>query len=351
VSCDNGELFGVLTSDDDDPPALTGPEAVLTPPGGPPLRVADADAQLCVALGPAPRDRNCALPAPNLGDFVIGFSPDGLSLGGAVDPAVAFVEARTVDGKRVRVATDPGAGYAGRYAGMVRFFSLSAPGGRTIESFTLIDAAGRELIEQPAGFEFGRTGRPRALLRGRAAGGRYALTQASFRFTDRDGPVRCLAVTRRGQTLNDPFDCLALTESGRDLSTRSAAGEVRCDLRGAFLLGGTSRRAASVRATLDDGSTVAGRVFGSALGRAFLVSPPAGRGLRRVEVLDRAGKQLQRYSGRVPAARTQCGYSFTLFAAGAQAARAVRAAVPARVSQPYAAHLPNRLTASQWQRR
>jgi hypothetical protein len=126
---------------------------------------------------------------------------------------------------------------------------------------------------------------------------------------------------------------------------------VRCDLRGAFLLGGTSRRAASVRATLDDGSTVAGRVFGSALGRAFLVSPPAGRGLRRVEVLDRAGKQLQRYSGRVPAAKAQCGYSFTLFAAGAQAARAVRAAVPARVSQPYAAYLSNRLTAWQWQRR
>jgi hypothetical protein len=273
VSCKNGVLFGFLTSDDEDPPALTGPEAVLTPPGGPPLRVADADAQLCVALGPAPRDRNCVLPGPNLGDVVIGFSPDGRSIGGAVDPAVAFVEARTVDGKRARVATDPGAGYAGRYAGLVRFFSLSAPGGRTIESFTLIDAAGRRLIEQPAGFEFGRTGRPRVLLRGRAAGGRYALTQASFRFTDREGPVRCLAVTRRGQTLNDPFDCLTLTQGRRHLSTRTAIGESRCDLRAVFLLGGAYRRAASVRATLDDGSTVDGRLFGSALGRAFLVSP------------------------------------------------------------------------------
>jgi hypothetical protein len=131
---------------------------------------------------------------------------------------------------------------------------------------------------------------------------------------------------------------------------------VRCDLRGAFLVGGASDRAASVRATLDDGSAVAGRLFGSALGRAFLVSPPEGRGLRRIAVLDRAGKRLQRYAGRVPAAKEQCGYRFSLYAAGARsarsaAARLVRAAVPGRVSQPYAAYRSNRLTAEPWQRR
>src|SRR4051794_18036696 len=96
----------------------------------------------CAWRSVRPRDRNCALPAPNLGDVVTAFSPDGLAIGGAVDPAVASVEGRTVDGKRVRVATDPGAGYAGRYAGLVRFFSLSAPAGRTLETFTLLDASG-----------------------------------------------------------------------------------------------------------------------------------------------------------------------------------------------------------------
>jgi hypothetical protein len=111
------------------------------------------------------------------------------------------------------------------------------------------------------------------VLRGRAAGGRFDLSQSTFRFTDRERALRCLAVTRRGKTLSNPFDCLALTETGQHLSTRTMNGEVRCDLRGAFVVGGASRRAASVRARLDDGSTVAGRLFGSALGRAFLVSP------------------------------------------------------------------------------
>jgi hypothetical protein len=202
------------------------------------------------------------------------------------------------------------------------------------------------------------------VLRGRAAGGRFDLSQSTFRFTDRERALRCLAVTRRGKTLSNPFDCLALTETGQHLSTRTMNGEVRCDLRGAFVVGGASRRAASVRARLDDGSTVAGRLFGSALGRAFLVSPPAGRGLRRVEVLDRAGKRLQRYAGRVPPAKEQCGYSFSLFARGAHAARstseagaseptarAVRPAVPGRVGQPYTAHRSFRLTGRQWQTR
>ena len=352
LGCENGELSGFFTSDDETPPPLTGPETILSPPGGPPLHVADADAQLCVALGPAPSDRSCDLPAPGAAEFVI--ATDGASMGGAVDPAVASVEARTVAGRRVRVATDPGAAYAGRYAGRLRFFSLTAPGGRTIESFTLRDAAGKRIIDFPLGFDVGRVGRSRVLLSGRAAGGRYDVSQATFRLTGLGRSVRCLAVTRRGKSLRDPFDCIALTPRGRRLDTSSLGGTVRCDLRAAFLVGGASARAASVRARLDDGSTVAGRLFGSALGRAFLVSPPARRGLRRVEVLDRAGKVLAAYVAPVPPAGRQCGYSFTVDRAGARSARAarlVRPAVPGRVGQPYAAYRSNRLTAWQWQRR
>jgi hypothetical protein len=351
LSCDNGDLFGVFSSDDESPPALTGPEATVTPPGGPPVRVADAEAQLCVALGPAPDDRNCRLPSPNLADTVIAVSPDGRSIGGAVDPGVASVEARTIAGKHVRVPTDPGTGYRGRYAGLVRFFSVSGPD--AIASFTLRDAAGRALIEQPVSFELSRIGRPRVLFRGRAAGGRFDVVQARFDFSDVNRPVGCLAVVRRGKTLRDPFSCLSLVERGKHLSVSLVNGEARCGLRGAFLVGGASRRAASVRGVLDDGSVVAGRLFRSGLGRAFFLSPPAGRGLRRIEVLDKAGKRLQRYAARVPPAREQCGYGFALFAAGARsaAARVVRPAAPARVGQPYAAYRSFRLTGLQWQRR
>jgi hypothetical protein len=321
--------------------------------GAPPLRVADADAELCVALGPAPGDRTCQLPGPNMIDMVLAFSPDGLAIGGAVDPAIATVEARGADGSRWTVATDPGSAYTGRYAGLVRFFSLASPAGKTIVSFTLRDAAGRRIDEQEAGFDVNRVGRPRVLLRGRAAGGRFDVAQATFRFSNSERPLRCLAVVRHGKTLRDPFDCIAATRPGQHLDTRSLTGEARCDLRGAFLMGGASRRAASVRARLADGSTVAGRLFDSSLGRAFLVTPPAARGMRRVEVLDRTGKVLRSYSARVPPARRQCGYAFSVQRAGARAAqaRAVRPAVPARVGQPYAAQMPNRLTGLQWQRR
>jgi hypothetical protein len=332
LSCDTGESFGFFLSDDETPPALTGPETVLSPPGGPPLRVADADAQLCVALGPAPRDRSCDLPSPGAVGFVIAFSPDGLAIGGAVDPAVAAVEARTIDGRRVRVATDPGAAYTGRYAGQLRFFSLTAPQGKTLGTFALLDAAGKRIIDFPLRFEIDRIGRPRVLLTGRAAGGRYDVSQASFRQTDSDRPLRCLAITRHGKTLSNPFDCVALTPRGRRLDTRVASGEVRCDLKAAFLVGGASRRAASVRARLGDGSTVAGRLFGSALGRAFMVSPPADRGLRRVKVLDRAGKALASDVARVPPARRQCGYGFTVERAGASAARRARRAAASILS-------------------
>jgi hypothetical protein len=109
-----------------------------------------------------------------------------------------------------------------------------------------------------------------------------------------------------------------------------------------------------VLARLADGSTVGGRLFDSALGRAFLVSPPAARGLRRVEVLDRAGKTLASYVARVSPARRQCGYGFGVERAdarGSRATRAVRAAVPPGMSQPYAAYRSFRLTARQWQKR
>jgi hypothetical protein len=351
LGCGDGELLGFLLTGDEPPPPLTGPEAIVSPPGGPPLRVADADAELCVALGPAPADRTCRLPSPWLVDSVLAFSPDGPAIGGAVDPAIVTVEARATDGSRWRVATDPGAAYSGRYAGLVRFFSLASPAGKTIESFALLDAAGRRIDEQPLSFDIKPIGRPRVLLRGHAAGGRFDLAQASFAFSNSARPLRCLAVVRHGKTPRDPFGCIAGVRRGQRLDTRSLTGEVRCDLRGAFLVGGASRRAASVRARLADGSTSAGRVFDSALGRAFLVLPPAARGLRRVEVLDRAGHVLRSYTARVPPARRQCGYAFSVQRAGARGARAVRPAVPAGVGQPYAALRSNRLTGLQWQRR
>jgi hypothetical protein len=126
LNCEGGD-FGVgvfeLTSAPA-PPAFTTPPAVLQPAGGPALTVRDADAELCVAVGASSAERTCLPPLPYLIFSLIATSRDGSVAGGAVDPAIAAIVATATDGSRHRVATDPGAGYAGRYAGLVRFFSV-----------------------------------------------------------------------------------------------------------------------------------------------------------------------------------------------------------------------------------
>jgi hypothetical protein len=312
--------------------------------------VRDAGATLCVAVGAGRDERNCREPTPRPFDALIAISRDERVVGGALDPLVASVDVRSSDGSHRRIPTDPGSGYAGRYAGLMRFFSASASPGAVLDSMELRDASGHLLFRWPLRFDAERVGRPERLVSGRAPGGRFELTQSRFRLPLLKRPFRCLAVTRPGRTVSDPFRCLALTERGKHLDTRSLNGIVRCDLRAAIMVGGASREAASVRVRMADGSTAAGRLFQSALGRAFLIVAPPDRTMRDVEVLDRAGTVLRRFTARIPPARRQCGYSFGRSADSARSV-AVRPAVPSRAWQPYPADHPVRLTADPWRRR
>jgi hypothetical protein len=289
---------------------------------------------------------------------VIATSRDKRVSGGAVDPAIAAIVARASDGSRQRVATDAGAGYTGRYAGLVRFFSVTAPRGARLESVTALDARGRRLFDWPVNFDPTPPDAQRRILEGRAPGGRFDLVQARFGIPSLKDSVRCLAIVRHGRRPQSLFDCLASADGSDHVGTQYASGVVRCDLRAALIVGGVPRAAATARMRLSDGSTRAARLFESALGRGFLAVPPSRRGLRGIEIADHAGRTLRRYTTRVPPAARQCGYQFALFADQQRPAPppprprpAVRAAVPSRVGQPYAAYRAVRLTQVPWRRR
>ena len=360
LTCATGDFGVFLLAGGDPQPVFTSPPVVLQPGGGPPLTLRDAeDAELCVSVGPAQAERTCIAPAPQVISAVMASSRGESVAGGAVDPAVAAIVATASDGSRRRVATDPGAAYTGRYAGLVRFFSVAAPRGAHLVSLSLLDARGRRLFEWPLAFDFKPDGPQRRILTGRSPGGRFDLVEARFSFLPiADESVSCLSLVRHGERVRDLLeDCMTGPGEHGHLSTREASGKVRCDLRAAVIVGGAPRAASAVRMRLSDGSTRAGRLFASPLGRAFLVVPPSRRGLRRIEIADRSGRVLRTFGTRLPPAARQCGYDFELSSqeeersGPARAARLVRAAVPAGVSQPYAASLPVRLTALPWQRR
>jgi len=87
---------------------------------------------------------------------------------------------------------------------------------------------------------------------------------------------------------------------------------------------------------------MAGRLFDSSVGRSFLLVPPADVGLRRVEVLDGAGKPLRAFVARLPPARRQCGYDFALYAE--QARNAQRAIVSPKAASSQLSTLLGRTT-------
>ncbi len=353
LGCENGELFGVFTSDDETPPPLTGPETILSPPGGPPLRVADADAQLCVALGPAPSDRSCELPAPGAAEFVI--ATDGASMGGAVDPAVASVEARTVAGRRVRVATDPGAAYAGRYAGQLRFFSLTAPGAQ--DDRVLHAARRRREADHrlPAGLRR-RSDRALAGAAARPRRGRALRRLAGDVPADRPRPFGALPGGHAPREVAERSVRLRRADAPRAAAGHAARSAAPCAATCGRRSSSAGRRPARPRS--GRGSTTARRSRGACSARlsgarSWSRLPPAGACAESRSSTGRARRWPPTWRACRRPAR-QCGYSFTVDRAGAHSARAarlVRPAVPGRVGQPYAAYRSNRLTAWPWQRR
>ena len=282
-------------------PPLTPAGPVTTIPGAPAMQVADGPADtLCIAVAGRPFEAfGCSIVSPLISDQLVAYDDllDVHALALAVPAQVATVRLSSADRKLVRsIPTDPGTGYRGRYAGRVRFATISLANTAQLTRLELLDAAGRVLFEESEepdeeNFILPRVGRARRVA-GRA--GAPSLWQTNVR--EGSDTKRCLSLTV-GPAPGPTEDCqstgsdavlLAASCATRRLSVGIA---VRSGTRVVADTGGTTRRAVRLRR-----------------GKAVLTLPGA-RPLRSLTFI-RRGRKRRVEIGAPPAAR-QCGWHFS----------------------------------------
>jgi hypothetical protein len=277
-------------------------------PSGPiALRVYDDGVELCATLGlPTRHPDECSYPpiAPEDAWILTRTEGERKLLAGIVPGDVKTAVVELHGGERITVATGPASGYAGRYAGSLRFFTLELAADATVWRIRVVDTHGRRATVRygerppPAG--------PRRLVVGGLRGLRlwvelYELSGTGF----------------------SPYLCVRLGRS--ECSFAAAFGpalRVDCSPRRVVLWGLLPRGASGIAVETDRGR-FAGRV--RALPRGLRPRRPARqRSLRRIEpvsayvltVPGRAkpkallvtGRRNSRERLRLPSAAAQCGY-------------------------------------------
>jgi len=312
VSCAPGqddpvtELAGAVTGPLANPfpnlPVVTPVGPVTTIAGAPTIRVADGPGDsLCIALGDQPFTAlSCSVVSPFLGELLGTLDdivrPRALAI--VVPARVATVRIADPDGTNARsVATAPGDGYTGPYAGRVRFAAVKVTSARRLSSLELLDAAGTVLHREgdsttdPEEENF----EPRLLGAQRVAGRRGApsLWQTPVRFPQQS-TARCLALTAGPRPPRD----------GRCATIRSAA---------TVLLHASC---ASHRLTVAVGVSTGSRVLintgrsrrSLALRRgAGLLTLPSRSPLTSLTIV--RGTHTRRVAIGAPSGRSQCGWS------------------------------------------
>jgi len=230
VSCAPGQddpvtelagAFSELTDPFANAPVVTPVGPVTTIAGAPTIRVADGPGDsLCIALGDQPfTGFSCSVVSPFLGEL-LGAADDVVrptAFAIVVPARVASVRITDPDGTNARsVATAPGDGYTGPYAGRVRFAVVTFTSIRQLASLELLDAAGT-VLHRVFDLEEGEEEenfKPRLLGAQRVAGRRGApsLWQTPVRFPQQS-TARCLALTAGPRPPRD----------GRCATIRSAA--------------------------------------------------------------------------------------------------------------------------------
>lgn len=289
--------FGSL----DDAPPVTPAGPVTTIPGDPAMRVADGPGDtLCVAVGALPFTAlGCAIVGP-LGDEGILAATDNLtkprSVALAVPANVALVRIKA-GGRTIREIPTVGApGYAGRYAGLVRFATANAAPGKSFEGsgIEFLDASGRLLYgDDDTGSEPMPTIR---VLPARRIAGRPG-APSLWQLTTRYGSQRlaCLLITSGPRPGRDAR-CSTLRSATTVLldascaTHRLAVAIVAKPGSRVFAETGTGRRPIALRN-----------------GAGILTLAP-GTSLRAVRII-RAGRTT-RVALTAPPARSQCGWTF-----------------------------------------
>jgi hypothetical protein len=308
MACAEGEnslstgfpAFGFGSLDDLPPVTPAGPVTAI--PGDPAMRVADGPGDtLCVAVDAVPFNAlGCAIVGP-LSDEVLGV-PDSLAkpraFALAVPANVALVRI-TAGGRTIgEGATVAAPGYAGRYAGLVRFATLKVPPGESFENGRpeYLDAAGRLLYreEEDSGSEPLPTVRalPARRIAGRA--GAPSLWQTTTFYGSQR--LRCLRITPGPRPGNDAA-CAA---------TRAAATvllDAPCT---------THRMTVAIAATPGSrasAETGSGRRPIALRSGAGILTLAPGTSLRAVRIV-RSGR-VKRVAINAAPVRDQCGWSAT----------------------------------------
>jgi len=199
-------------------PSVTPAGPQTTVAGTPPFRVADGPGDsLCLALGALPFNAlSCAIVAPTFSELLGAFdnflSPRSFVI--ALPARVAAIRVASADGKIERtIETVPAPGYAGIYAGRVRFAAATVGATRELDSLDLLDAAGTVLHSERDSASSPEDEVPRFAGRKRIAGsaGHPSLWQTNFRAGK--SRSRCLALTT-GQSPS---------RAGRCQTTRSSS--------------------------------------------------------------------------------------------------------------------------------
>ena len=280
-------------------PAVTPVGPVTTLPGPPSVRVADGPAEsLCLALEAQPFNAfGCAIVAPGLEELTSALDsytrPRAFVL--ALPARVATVRIAAKGGTPRDIPTVAGDGYAGRYAGRVRFAAAMLSGPRELYRYQLLDAAGKVLYSETNDTVGTDLMGPRAAAPRRLAGapGRPSLWQTTFR--DAGHTARCLALTA-GRPPSKADRC----EGARDGPFSAIVG-VPCTTH-RLTVAVTALAGSRVTADTGRGSRALGLRRG-----AGLLTLPASRGLRSLSVV-RRGHRTLRIPVHAPAGAKQCGW-------------------------------------------
>lgn len=280
-------------------PAVTPVGPVTTLPGPPSVRVADGPGEsLCIALATQPFNAfGCAVVAPgfeNLTGAVDSYTrPRAFAL--VVPASVATVRIAAKGGMPRELPTVAGDGYAGRYAGRVRFAAASISSFREFYRQELLDAAGKVLYSETDDTVDAAFTRPRVTASRRLAGapGHPSLWQTAIRDSGRT--MRCLALTTGG-----PPAKADRCESARTGAFSVIVG-VPCTTH-RLTVAVTALAGSRVTADTGRGSRVLTLRRG-----AGLLTLPASRGLRSLSVA-RRGRRTLRIPVHAPAGAKQCGW-------------------------------------------
>lgn len=302
VPCDSPENLYERTGDLPDAPKGIPPGTQLAASvGAQRLLIRDQGDLVCAGLDALALDGSDCRPAPvtsRLDAFEV--APDGTAVAG-VAARVATIDVALSDGSRLRLPTQPGAEYTGRFRDAVRFVFTRMPAGLTVDSARLLDAAGH-VIGQAFAHDFRIPDAEPAVKPSTAVRARRLRVRVGGELD-----LPCVDLVARAQRFSSD-DCLNVSAALQP----TLRATVSCTPRRTILWGMAPRRVRRAEVVLGSGRVERVRLaamprrFKSSR-RVFLVTLPARASVTRVR-FPGAAKEHDTIAAPLPPAVSQCGY-------------------------------------------